>query len=455
MQHLTFRSDRDFSLAALRAIALVPLRRLRTLAKLASDEEGNALIVVLVCMGVLMGFAALSLDIGQVLHTKSQLQTLADSMAVAGALEVQQCGSTSNCTVMQNAVKAAMAENGHASGSYAFGTQCSGTAGTGITLTLNNGPCYLGPSDPNSGNASFVEAVVSKPQDLPFAAFIGVRQFNLVARAEAGSVNDSNCIYVSANNTSTSAGTAFTANSGAHITSSCGIVDDSGANAALMANSGAHISAPSIDVHGTTTSNNGSHFDNAQPSDNSLAVPDPLSGLPEPSGGSCTNLIWPNGKKTLVINQGTYCGINVNSSNTLTLNPGTYVFTGNVAVDSGASLAGSGVTLYFSSGSMLANSGSTVNIIAPTSGTYAGIVLFQSKTDSAGMVLDSGSKSAWQGAIYLPDASLEINSGGNTAAYTIVDVESLIVDSGAKFDVGNDYSSLGGHSPLRVWRLMQ
>jgi hypothetical protein len=65
------------------------------------------------------------------------------------------------------------------------------------------------------------------------------------------------------------------------------------------------------------------------------------------------------------------------------------------------------------------------------------------------MILDGNSTSKFEGAIYAPDAQLTLNSSGNTAAYTIVDVGSVMLDSGADFVMGNNYSSLSGGSPIK------
>src|SRR5208283_588958 len=108
-----------------------------------------------------------------------------------------------------------------------------------------------------------------------------------------------------------------------------------------------------------------------------------------------------------------------------------------------------GVTLYFASGSLQPNSGSTVKLTAPTSGSYPGMLIWESSSNSSGMNMDAGSSSYLQGVIYLPDAQLTLNSSSGItvnsgAAYTAIDVNSLMINSSSTFDVGNNYSSLPG-----------
>lgn len=58
------------------------------------NNRGQILVLVAVSLVVLLGFAALAIDIGYFYHTKNQLQGAADAAALAGASELQY-GSTS------------------------------------------------------------------------------------------------------------------------------------------------------------------------------------------------------------------------------------------------------------------------------------------------------------------------------------------------------------------------
>jgi Flp pilus assembly protein TadG len=356
------------------------------------DESGQVLVIVALCAAVLLGCMALAVDVGQIFYMKRQIQTAADAAAIAAALEISQCGTSYHCPVMQAAAKSAVAENGLTADTFL--TQCATDSGTGLTLTLNNGPCALGTNDPHYNSTSYAEAVITKRQPTLFASTLGMGKIAITARAEAGAVNSDYCLFVSANNTSTGAGTVMTMNSGGQLTASCGIIVDSGATSALWLNSGSHTKATAIDVHGTYSSNNGAHYD-PTPTNNAPAVSDPLSWVQAPTVSSCTS-VSPISSKGQTLSAGTYCGLNLNSGSSLTLNPGVYVMSGYINVGSGATLSGNGVTIYFASGTLQANSGSSINLVAPTSGSYAGILIDQSASDSAGMVINSGSASVWQ-----------------------------------------------------------
>jgi hypothetical protein len=120
-------------------------------------------------------------------------------------------------------------------------------------------------------------------------------------------------------------------------------------------------------------------------------VSDPLAYIPTPpTAGTCTSLSPVNSGSTLNIGAGYYCGLTANSSATVNLiSSGTYAFNGNVILNSGATLNGTGGdTLYFKSGSLTLNSSVSLSLTAPTTGTYAGIAIFQDRSDSSSMTLN-------------------------------------------------------------------
>jgi hypothetical protein len=118
-------------------------------------------------------------------------------------------------------------------------------------------------------------------------------------------------------------------------------------------------------------------------------------------------------------------------------------------VNGGDTVSGNGVTFYFSSGSLTMNGSSSANFVAPTTGTYAGILIFQKPTDTNTVIVNGNSTSVWQGTLYAPGAQLLLNGGSNLAAYTIVVVNTVIVNGTDTFTLGNDYSSLPGGSPIQ------
>lgn len=422
--------------------------------KLLDDESGQVLVLTVLCMTVLLGFMALAIDVGQLYYTQRQLQTAADAAALAGALEGQQCGTTNNCIAMRNAAKSALVENGIASPTVV--TQCASSTGTGLTLVVNNGPCALGSSDPNYKNSNYVEAVVTKQQPTFFARVLGINSVTIATRSEAALGPPQFCLDV----LNPTAPQALLMNGNSSLQASCGVMVDSNSGTALLANGNVKLTASAIHVHGGDLLN-GHPTVSPTPSTNVPAMPDPLANTPVPPLGACgattsspftgsKNQVTVNGKSSATFNPGTYCGgIQFNGQSTGTFNPGLYIFNGPMVVNGGVTLSGNGVTFYFASSSLTMNGNSNANLVAPTTGTYAGILLFQNASDTTTMILDGDTASVWQGAIYLPAAQLTLNGGSNLAAYTILDVNTLIVNGNDTFTLGKDYSSLPGGPPIQ------
>ncbi len=158
------------------------------------------------------------------------------------------------------------------------------------------------------------------------------------------------------------------------------------------------------------------------------SVPDPLALLPVPSAStnpSTTGLvsygaaIYLSGSHPL--NPGIYSEILLEGTARATLMPGLYIIQGGgVIVEGSATITGSGVVFYNTSnpttgafGSFLLMSNSTLS--APTSGTFAGVLLFQDRNDTkADEILagTSNSNAAFNisGTIYAPAAPLTISA---------------------------------------------
>jgi hypothetical protein len=105
-------------------------------------------------------------------------------------------------------------------------------------------------------------------------------------------------------------------------------------------------------------------------------------------------------------------GTNADSS----VNPGSFDVSGNTAT-----ITGDGVSVYLDGDSTVSVTGTgTIDLSAPTSGTYTGI-LFQgdpyASTDTEHL-FNGGGTAIFDGVMYFPNAIAKINGGGNTANNT-------------------------------------
>ena len=453
------------------------LRKLHTL----SEEDGSVLVFVSLSIVLILAVLGVAIDVGHLRQVKRQLQNAADAAALAAAIEVPACGGSPNCSSMQSAAQSALTENGVTAGTTL--TDCTGTPGTGVTLTLNNPACSIA-TDPNSGKNNYAEAIVSEQVPMYFAALLGMRTITVAARAEGAHGVAGPCIYAL-----DSTGAAIVIVAGVIVKSNCGIVDESTSNDALSCVVGAFLYAPSIQVSGGSagllclaTSAPTLHVAAPTPRD-------PLAYLSAPSNAndSCgtstqspyygssnaVNLIL-GGNATF--NPGVYCGgISMTASllSNVTFNPGTYILrdkTGFLGITQGglsltlsalSTITGNGVTFYnegphgsFSviepvTGAPLVSI-ANVKLTAPSSGNYSGILFFQahSVTATGNFLANLDTSSNLQGAIYLPDAPVNYGVSALSSSYNFLVAKDIDLNVAVASSFGNDYSSLAGGSPL-------
>lgn len=407
------------------------------------DTSGQAIVLFAVVLPVLVAFAAMAIDLGILHYQKEQLESAAQAAAMAGAMQISACGGVADCSAMTTAALNALNENGYTN--ITLNKQCGSKSGNGVVLTLNNGPCELGSTanDPNYGNPNYVEAVVSKDEPTYFARLIGIDHIEVAARAESALGDSPYCLYFSTGDTSSYASNAVLINGNARITASCGLIDDSGSSTALSMNGGT-LTTTKLDIHGGMSDNGGTI--SPSPSTYAPAIPDPLSYLQPPAAGACTSV----SNQATTLYPGTYCnGITINGNENVTFSPGVYYMKGNLIVNGQDTVSGNGVTFYFASGSLIMNGGSQLNFVAPTTGSYAGILYYQNPSDTNTIILNGDTTSVYQGVVYAPGANLTINGGGNVAAYTIIDTKSLTDNGNGTFGLGSNYSSLPGGDPIK------
>jgi Flp pilus assembly protein TadG len=429
--------------------------------KILRDESGQVLVLVALSLTLLMGAMALAIDVGFVRFQQRQLQTAADAAAIAAGLELGNCNNTV-CANMQTAAATALKEDGITSTTITpTANQCTVSTTSGLAMIINVAPCVLGTSDPNNGNAHMAEVVLTQPQRTFFGGIIGVRTWNLVARAEAGdsyinaNTSGGNCLYTN--------GLAFNSSDGTFVLNSCGIYD----NGNLQTDNGDSVTASTFLYYGSWSPNNCNSSctwdiggSNTPPAHTTTPQSNPLANLTPPSqpATSTTNTQTPNSGATL--QPGYYPnGFNLNSNVSVTLNAGLYYMGGSINVNSGATLTGTGVELYFVNGSLQPNSGSTLQLTAPTTtsstaGTTANMLVWEASSNGSGMTIDTGSSSYFNGIIYLPTQTLTLNSGSgvtinNGATATALDVNNMIVDDNETFKINGSGGYLGG-SPSKI-----
>jgi Flp pilus assembly protein TadG len=391
--------------------------------KILRDESGQTLIFVALGLTCILGLVGVATDVGLLFHFKRNLQIAADSAAVAGAWQLKLSGTT-----VTSAATAAAAKNGISSG-----------------VSVHNGPT----SGPHTGNAAYVEVIITQSEPLFFARVLGLTSMNVAARAVATNGVSSNCIY-----TLGASGTDIVMNGTVDLTaSSCSIIDDSSdSSSALLANGNVTLDAKSIGVVGGVT-NNGGNSITPTPVTPIVPVSNPLASLTPPANpGGCTSALFNGTGGTL--SPGCYSGITINGSPTVTLSSGVFYMTGALTVNGNPTVNGTGVTIYLanSSASFTDNGTTTLNLSAPTTGTYNGILFYQNPSDTNTLTINGSSSSNLKGIFYAPTANLVVNGSGSTDFYTSFVVGSLTFNGTGTL---LDYASINAGSPLTSPRLVE
>ncbi|MGA2704923.1 MAG: S53 family peptidase, partial [Isosphaeraceae bacterium] len=227
------------------------------------------------------------------------------------------------------------------------------------------------------------------------------------------------------------AGGALTLAGNASINVPGGVYVDSSSSSALSASGNAAVKAEVIDVHGGVQKSGNASF-NPAPVTGAAAVADPLAGLTVPtySGTPISEIL--SGNSTATINPGVYSQITVSCNASLTMNAGVYIIEGGgFAVSCNARIKGSGVTIYNTSNSKgcygsitLSGNGS---LSAPTTGTYAGLLIFQDRNNPRALTLSGNVAQGMAGTIYAQKAQLV--ESGNAQVGSTSNPVSIVVDT--------------------------
>jgi Flp pilus assembly protein TadG len=395
------------------------------------DERGQTMIVTALCISCICGMAGFAVDVGQLFKCKRNLQTAADAAAVAGADE-------SKYGDWKAAAKAAAAQNGITDGSG------------GATVTVNDPPS-------SGSHASGVEVIITVAEPTFFMKVFHLSTMNVSARAVAGLRAASGCIY-----TLDTSGTDIGLTGTADLSMpNCGILVDSAASNAIRMTGSSGITAQSIGIVGGY-STSGSASMSPSPVQGIVPAPDPLSWLPAPSFTSSSCLPDPHktgsGAVTLgpSTSGGTVCynGLSVSGSGSVTLNPGLYIINGGFSMTGSGTITGSGVTFYLAApnGSASLSGSGSLNVSAPTSGTYNGILFFEDPNDTNAMSITGSTGSAISGIFYAPAAALSMSgSSGATISADLV-VSSLSMTGTSDFE---NYSTINSSEPLQTATLTE
>jgi Flp pilus assembly protein TadG len=372
----------------------------RSLRAFLRDASGNYAIIGGLLSPVLIGAAGLATEGGLWYNTHQTVQGAADSAALSAAarygLDIH-----ANLDDQADAVVA----------TYGYTT---GVAGTTVTV---NRPASTGAY---TGNNKSIEVIITTRQSRLLSSIYSSAPVTITGRAVALPGNNGTGCVLSLNATA-SGGTTSKGTSAIDLML-CSLYDNSSDPSALVNTGSATISADSVNVVGNISGGSGITATNGVNRGVSAAS-DPYANVAMPTYAGCdfNNKTY---KTTVTINPGVYCnGIQLNAGAVVTMNPGVYIIDrGTLQIAGGATLQGTGVTIFFTSSTgagwadATINGGATVAITGPTSGPLSGIAMFGDRNmpTSTTFKFNGGVNQVLGGAVYIPHGAVQYAGGAST-----------------------------------------
>jgi hypothetical protein len=392
-----------------------------------ADKAGAIAVMFALVLPILVGFIALGVEVGYWFVTRRATQNAADMAAIAAAYEIL---------------------NG--------GGQTEAEAAATTAAQANGYPAGLTPSvtTPYSGDSDKVEVILTRSTPLMFARLFMGSNISIQARAVGAVAPWGEACVLALHNTAARA--VSTSGSASVTMTGCSVAANSNADDAIYVGGTSDMNVECAStVGGIDDSHNNLTTNCAATREGAEAVQDPYSDLTVPAFTCCDytgtggNPYSPSNGDTL--SPGVYKGLKVNSGDTVTLNPGTYIVDQkNFSIAGGATVTGTGVTIIFTNStggnypSATISGGANVTLSAPTSGTYGGILFYHPGPYSASTDLDftGGSTMELTGVIYAPNNNVDF-SGGNSTGGNCTKIAARTIEFGGNADINTSCDGTG------------
>jgi Flp pilus assembly protein TadG len=422
----------------------------RAIARICRDESGVVLALVgVLIIPVLIGFAALAIDMGFSFARQRQMQVAADAAAYSGA-----------ASLVQNATGATL-------GSTYYGQEARGSAtAAGFTDSVNNVTVTpsLSAASGNAAAGSSVTVQITEQRNWLLAQLLGGSSTytnNVQAVAQVSLANNY-CILAlgcsGAGNTGygiqVQGSTSVTSPSGgcgmmANCTSSCSIT---------QTGSGNTVGLPVYTAGGNCVSGNSTF----NVTEDAYASKDPytVSGLKTWLG----NIVWPAASGLSALSSssapnGFYNGL---GNGNITLAPGIYYIEGTFSVNGSQTITGNNVTLIFSPNATIKmngnatfsidSSGAPTNSIPTSPTTTTGVTMAGLGTNTVNLQGNSGFGGA--GALYFPNAEVDYTGNNSSGGQCIQIVANTVAFKGNSNMQDNCIPSSNGAVNFKI-RLVQ
>ncbi|MBN2387693.1 MAG: hypothetical protein JXB85_11800 [Anaerolineales bacterium] len=363
-------------------------------------ERGQSLILIVFAIVGLIGLTALAVDGGNAFSERRHAQNAADSTALSAAL------ARVHEQDWMTAARNMAVSNGY------------GNDGVHDTVVVNNPPVAADcrPDDTPSiyvGNDEYIQVIIEANVETYFAPVVGVDSLHV-------------CVEAIARARPPHTEPMFFGNAMVGLAPhECRAVEISGDSASVLIDGGLFVNSDSTCPSGALNQGGSSTFDAPSVCVNGAANVNDVDPLPV----HCPTVL-PYPPEILMpqiscATDGTRSGGVITPGNIpaswlggdVTLEPGVYCISGSVVINAHDSLVGTDVVLYFIDGAPHINGGANLQLDAPDSGDYAGLLIYLPLDNDSEIIMNGNADSYFVGSILAPASNVQINGTGNIDSY--------------------------------------
>lgn len=381
-------------------------------------ETGQMLVLAVLGLVALIGFVALSVDVGYAFASRSEVQRGSDSAAVAAANVILFGGSESEA---EAAALEFARENG-------FDDDDPETE-----VTVNIPPL----SGPHAGDSGYVEVIIETEVTTFFAKVLGRDIWNVTARSVAVLDTFPKPYSIITLDPQVCQALEVDGNVKIVIVGAGTFTQSDCPDSAFHTQGSIIVDTADNDVVGGWTIGGSV---NPSPS-KALPIEDPLGDVPPPvppAGPTRACPTYGGRPGTKVLEPGVYnCTIDPPGQWNITFQPGDYLITGGIIADGGGTfnfgagiytvrgrgvrITGNGdafgndIMFYVDEGQAILTGTGEVNLNAPSSGIYEGILVFQDRTNANTVVITGTAIGDGWGAVYAAAAEIDFSGNAKTS----------------------------------------
>lgn len=388
-------------------------------------RSGTIATVATLVMPVVVGGFGLGAEVAYWHFTQRKLQNSADVAAYAGASLIK---SSSDQQVIADAALAAAIETGYDEGIGAISTDWPPSNGT------------------YTGDLDAVEITIQENVPRLFTSILMEGDVAISGRAVAH-VRPGLASCIIALDPTASGAITFTGTSDATL-EGCSVHANSLADDAVTMTGAAKVNTPCVSSSGGVSATSGLSMSGCRaPIEHADTIDDPFAGVPDPSlSAACEPTTEFGGpmSATYTISEGRYCG-GLLIKRTVTMNPGVYIVDGGTfTIESHAVVEGAGVTIYLTNGASVSIAGGAdIQLSAPSSGDYKGVLFFADRSETSLTHIFNGSSTSFlSGAIYAASGHVEF-AGTSSVGGGCTQIVAKTVEVTGTAGIGNDCTAMG------------